>query len=79
MKEEFKERGNNNIRIFCDQSYKSAQDETFDGIKLLAQAENQTRRQKCTEGILKRLQEGLWLSNPPRGYEKVDKHTKTFW
>ena len=76
LKEEFKERGIIILESSATSLTKSAQDETFDGIKLLfAQAENQTRRQKCTEGILKRLQDGLWLSNPPRGYEKVDKHT----
>ena len=75
LKEEFKKRGIIILESSATSLTKSAQDETFDGIKYFAQAENQTRRQKCTEGILKRLQEGLWLSNPPRGYEKVDKHT----
>ena len=79
LKEEFKERGIIILESSATSLTKSAQDETFDGIKLLfAQAENQTRRQKCTEGILKRLQEGLWLSNPPRGYKKIDKTTLSF-
>ena len=79
LKEEFKDKGVIIFESTATSLTKSAQDETFDGIKLLfAQAENQTRRQKCTEGILKRLQDGLWLSNPPRGYKKFDKTTLCF-
>ena len=74
LKEEFKAKGITIIESTATSLKRSTQDDTFDGIKLLfAQAENQTRKQKCKEGILKRLQEGLWLSNPPRGYEKIDK------
>ena len=76
LKEEFKDKGVTILESSATSLIRSTQDDTFDGIKLLfAQAENQTRRKKCTEGIINRLRDGLWLSNPPRGYEKVDKKT----
>ena len=76
LKEDFKANGVTILESTATSLVRSPQDDTFDGIKLLfAQAENQTRKQKCKEGILKRLKEGLWLSNPPRGYEKIDKNT----
>ena len=79
LKEEFKQKGVIIIESSATSLKRSLQDDTFDDIKLIiAKNENQTRRQKCTEGILKRLQDGLWLSNPPRGYKKIDKTTLSF-
>ena len=79
LKEEFKARGITILESNATSLIKNTQDDTFDGIKLLfAQAENQTRNQKCREGIVKRLKEGLWTGVPPKGYAKVDKNSLRF-
>ncbi len=76
LKEDFKANGVTILESTATSLVRSPQDDTFDGIKLLfAQAENQTRKQKCKEGIIKRLQEGFWLGNPPKGYKKVNKNS----
>ena len=79
LKEEFKDKGVTILESSATSLIRSAQDDTFDGIKLLfAQAENQTRNQKCKEGVIKRLKKGLWTGIPPKGYTKVDKNSLRF-
>ena len=79
LKEELKANGITLIESSASSITRSIQDDTWDDFKLLiAKTENQTRSQKCSEGILKRLKDGLWLSNPPRGYKKIDKTTLSF-
>lgn len=45
---------------------------------VLAEMENQTRKNKCVDGSRKRLESGYWCGKPPRGYIKVDKYTLKF-
>ena len=44
-------------------------------IKLVvAHEDNKTRKKKCTDGTLQRLNAGYWIGKPSKGYQKVDKY-----
>ena len=74
LKEEFKSKGITIIESSASSITRSIQDDTYDDLKLImAKTENQIRSQKCSEGILIRLKDGLWLSNPQEGIKKLTK------